>query len=212
MRTIGHARTTSLHSRSTRLLLALIVAAMTCILVLPATASAKVDKKYAKRYAAVVKLRAGLQEAHEDAYNGYLDVLVETANTMKPLIGSPDPYDQATLAVAKGNAQQDFEIYKETLRPGNDEYLKSTQKFYHDCKGWFSKPGDKLRFHRWARRLAQGVMLGNAAWGQVALGFVALAGEDIAGAQSHNDEATKLAARANTYIQEAFEGLRALQR
>jgi len=212
MRTIGHTRTTSFHSRSTRMLLALILAVTTCFLVLPATASAKVDKKYAKRYAAKVAYYAGFQEAHEDAYNGYLDTLAQTANEMKTVIGSPDPYDQAVLAVLKANAQQDFDIYKKTLKPGNENYLEATQKFYPASKGWFSKPGDKLRFHRWTRRLAQGVMLGNAAWGQAALGFVALAAEDMAGAQSHNEEATKLATRANTYIQEAFAGLRALQR
>jgi hypothetical protein len=212
MRTIGHTRTAPFHGRSTRMLLALILALMSCVLVLPATASAKVDRKYAKRYAAKVAYYAAFQESHEDAYNGYLDTLTDTANEMKKVIGSPDPYDQAILGVLKANAQQDFDIYKKTLRPGNDNYLEVVQKFYPASKGWFSKPGDKLRFHRWTRRLAQGVMLGNAAWGQAALAFLALAAEDMAGAQEHNDEATKLATRANTYIQEAFEGLRALQR
>jgi hypothetical protein len=212
MRTIGHTRPTSFHSRSTRMLLALILAVMTCVLVLPATASAKVDKKYAKRYAAKVAYYVSFQGAHEDAYNGYLDTLTETANEMKTVIGSPDPYDQAILAVLKANAQQDFDIYTQTLKAGNDNYLKAIQKFYPACKDWFSKPGDKLRFHRWTRRLAQGVMFANQAYAEVAGGYLSLAAEDIAGAQGHNNAATHLATEANTYIQGAFEGLRALQR
>jgi hypothetical protein len=55
-------------------------------------------------------------------------------------------------------------------------------------------------------------MYANQAWSELAGSFLNLSLEDMAGAQGHNNAAVKLSTRANTYVQEAFAGLRALQR
>ena len=54
-RIIGHPQTSSSWRRRLPTVLVLTLAVLICLLVLPASASAKVDKKYAKAYAAKVE-------------------------------------------------------------------------------------------------------------------------------------------------------------
>ena len=129
-REMARARTVSSRSRYARTALALTLAVATCVLVLPAVASAKVDKKHAKAYAAKVRVCAAVEDTYRREYNGFLDDLVSTANEMKPLIGSSDPGDQMHLALLTQYAQEAHERWVTEMTPDHRRILKMMKALY----------------------------------------------------------------------------------
>jgi hypothetical protein len=212
MRSVRPVRTSFSRGRSTRAAGALILAVVACILVLPATAAANVDKKHAKAYAAKVRMFVVLEKDHRRSYNAYEDSLVATANEMKPLIGSPEPNDKLALEQLKTYATACRESYLSDLRQFNAMYLKLVRAFYPACKDWFSQAADKTRFHRWTNRLDMGVSRSNRAFLYLSNAFLRLSEEDMEGAQAYNNQAIELVSQAEPIIDEALDGLRALRR
>jgi hypothetical protein len=212
MRSFRHVRMSFSRGRSARTAVALILAVVAGILVLPATASATVDKKHAKAYAAKVRMFVILEQDHRRSYNTYEESLVATANEMKPLIGSPDPNDKLGLEQLKIYANGCRESYLTDLRQFNIVYLKLVRAFYPASKDWFSQAADKTRFHRWTSRLDMGVSRSNRAFLYLSNAFLRLSEEDMEGAQAYNNQAIQLVSQAGPMVDEALDGLRALRR
>jgi len=208
----AHAQKTSSRSRRAQTALALTLAVATCLLVLPAVASAKVDKKYAKAYAAKVGACAAMEDAHRREYNGFLDNLVSTANEMKPLIGSPDPDDQIRLGQLTQFAQEAHDMWVTQMTPAHRRTLKVMKAVYPDCKAWFSQAADKVVFHGATSQLVRGFDATNDAFMHLATSYGFLAQQNIAGAQAEIAQAAKVIGQAEPNIDAGLARLKALER
>jgi hypothetical protein len=203
-------RSSSLRRRApSALLLALVL--LTCVLVLPATASAVVDKSHAKAYAATVKALSRREVIHQQFYNAYVDQMISIATDMEPIVNSLDPDDQATVASLQAAAGSAYARYP-SLKKVNLNYLDYVKTFYRLRNNWFSNEADKIRLEKWMTKYANGLRLTNAAFAKIADANMALSDKDVPTARTRNNEAIKLILKGDPLIKAALDGLRALRR
>jgi len=191
------------------LVLALVL--VTCVLALPATASAVVDSAHATAYAATIKSLARREVIHERLYNAYQSQMVELATEMEPILNSLDPDDQATVAgdqAAAANAYKRFAGIKKVNKVFLD-YLKS---FYDEHQKWFKGDDDKITLEKWCKKYENALRLANSAFAKLAAANMALSDKDVGVARARNSEANALIMKADPAIKESLAGLRALQR
>jgi hypothetical protein len=192
------------------LLLALVL--VTCVLVLPAPASAVVDKSHARVYAATISALARRQTGNERLYSAYLSAMVGLATEMEPLLSSLDPDDQATVASDQAAAGRAYKSYKSTYRELNQVYLDYVKSFYDEHKSWFKSHEDKIHLDKASTKFANGLRYANSAFAKLAAANMALSDKDVATARARNSEASALILKANPAIKEGLNGLRALRR
>ena len=188
--------------RSARVVLTLALAASCCVLLLPATAGAKVDKKYAQafegRVDGLIKGRTMLIKA----YGQYLDELNNIGRQMEPLIGSLKPDDQALLAALQKDAKVEFKAGKSVMLRMVDSWEGMASDLGKKAGPWFSEPGDRLELGRGVRKCINGGEISKTALAHLMLGYRALGAAKI-------DEARSQAQQAATIVPAADEAQRA---
>ena len=208
-RSIRRPRRSSLWGRRVPSALILALVLLTCVLVLPATASAVVDKSHARAYAATVKALARREVIHQQFYNAYVDQMISIATNMEPIVNSLDPDDQATVAALQAAAGSAYARYP-SLKKLNLIYLDYVKTFYRIRNSWFSNEADKIRLEKWMTKYANGLRSTNAAFGKIADANMALSDKDVGVARARDDEAIKLILKGDPLIKQALDGLRAL--
>jgi hypothetical protein len=192
------------------LVLALVL--VTCVLILPAPASAVVDKSHARVYAATVSVLSRREKTHQQLYNAYADQMISVATDMEPIVNSLDPDDQATVATLQVVAGHAYERYTTSLKKVNSIYLSYVKSFYRAHQSWFSHEADKIRLEKWTTKYTNGLRSTNAAFAKLADANMALSDKDVPTARSCNNDAIKLILKGDPLIKQALDGLRALRR
>ena len=199
-------------TRRARLLVFLVLAVTVTMLAVAATASAKVDKKYAKAYAGEIKTYQTLEDDHRDTYNAYVGSIKDLYDDMLPLINSTEPADQIALAVDVQAAQDDAQEYLDDYGVVSKLELHAVQNFYPHRKNWFGKAADRAAFHTACKDLAVRYKDLDTAMNTVYGGFVALSNKNLPLAHLHGNDAGKLVTKAEPVLTGAFAALRNLQR
>ena len=190
------------------------VAVTTCLLVLPAIASAKVDKKYAKMYAGKVLVITETEIGHRTAYNAYASTLADLGTQMQRALAS-DPSDPNYWTYVNNvaqEAQQDSDLWDAQLKPECIRELALVNHLHPSCKDWFSKSADKITFRHVTAELYRGYDASNRALVCLAVAFDDLAQKDVAGAQDENAKAIKIIGPAEADMNAGLSGIRSLER
>ena len=190
------------------------LAVTTCLLVLPAIASAKVDKKYAKSYAGKVLVITETEIGHRTAYNAYVSTLADLGTQMKQALASDpsDPNYQNSIDIVAREAQEQSDGWDAEYKPEAIRELALVNHLYTSCKGWFSKSADKITFRHVTAELYRGYAASNRAFACLAVAFYDLAQKDVAGAQDENAQAIKIIGPAEADMNAGLSGIKSLER
>jgi hypothetical protein len=213
-RTVGHLRIASSWSRCAQTAVVMSLALAMCLLVLPASASAKVDKKHAKAYAGKILICTANETEHRGAYNASADELQRAADDMIKVLAM-DHSDPGYQTYLDALTQQDEETAHSMLTvidPENVRELGEMKALYPACKGWFSKSADKIVFHSATSQLVRGFALSNQAFLNLAHAFDALSLTDVPTARSFNMLATQEITLGGPDVQSAVSTLTGLER
>ena len=188
----------------------LVAAVAGALLVVPATANAHVDKSHKKAYSRTLKR----WNKYDDDYWHSLGVLRGELNSIgaaeKPLIGSSDPTDQATLKMLEGEASAAAGEEKDVAVPER-ALQKEVAGFYKRAKNWFADRADRLRLKLATRKYGDGVKKSLEAGHKVASCAQRLGQADLASALDDDTAAVKLAKVGHGLTTAAMQELESLK-
>lgn len=218
MQTNGHARGASSRKRRARtfapLALTLLLALMTWTVLLPAPASAKVDKKYAKAYANQLRSAENAHVSFKEMANAYAEGLPDAYMQLdQPLkLDQTDPSVQEQIDEYKSWTRGQYNEYMSTWAGHAAKYEKAVSRFYPRVKHMFSNNADKIRLKRWARRWTLGAGDLVKAFNHMAVSWYYLSQLDLTSALTEKEAANALIESAKPSIKKALEELRKLKR
>ena len=172
---MGHrsvARRTGAGIVNVRVVVAAVLAAAVCMLVLPAAAGAKVDRKYAVPYRTGLAALVTHNRTEVRAFNAYATDMSETASHIASILAS-DPVDKAALDAERDHAKKLHDQYFDVklIITGN---LAFANAFGIRAERWFSDAGDEIDFGRGMHNFTSGIRAADKALLNVALAFQCL--------------------------------------
>lgn len=133
---------------------ALLLVVVACALLLPSTADAKVNRRYARQYKSTVNLLLTYKTEMKKSYNVQVADLVAAHEELQAILAG-DPVDDAALMeeqVYCGDTADDVMLLHRWPR----DLKQRTKTFYWTARLWFSTDRDKTAFRRATRRISTG--------------------------------------------------------
>jgi hypothetical protein len=198
----------------TTLALTLLLALMTSTVLLPAPASAEVDKKYAKAYANELRFASNAHVSFQAMANAFTEGLPDAFMQLEQLLAldQTDPSVQEQINEYKGWTRGEYDEYMSTWSRRAAKYEKAVSRFHDRVKRMFSDDTDKIRVRRLARRWTLGAGDLVKAFNSMAVSWYYLSQLDMASALTEKDAANRLIESAKPSIEKALAGLRRLRR
>ncbi len=212
MRQVPHARRRVAGSVHIRIVVAVVLAAAVCALLLPAAASAKVDKKHAARYKNGVNGLSHILKTDQETFNAYASALADTAQSIEAILSS-DPVDHDALLNEEAAAARLVTDEASFVHTATNLEAAADYFFFH-AKGWFRSAADGIKFRQGTHKISAAAVSLQTAWKNMALaaGQLAIDPPDLAKAREYNQVASNAVDIANQKIKDGFAILRALQR
>ena len=196
-----------------RMIIVLMVVAAGVLLALPATAGAHVDKKYRAEYTRTLDSYSRLFYRWETLYVNLEVMLTANANSIRPLIGSADPNDQAELAALEHRAKITHDN-QELVMKGWAKTLKASFNGFR-AKGlrWFDSRSERARFVHQANLMQTycGMLLTDSAFPRLSQAALMLSNGAVDLATQKMLEARDWSETAERDFEEALAALRKMR-
>jgi len=192
--------------------IAVLVALCVCFSILPATASAHVDKKHRVDYLKVMMAWDKSSTEFKRSVKVLFDTASATATEMQPLLGSTNPTDQMVLKQLEDEmASLDQQVAHGSVLKAMYNVINEAADFYERAAPWFKTHADKIelhtgstKFHNGVHGLAVMLLQDLTAVRYLAIGNVAKARDDLANAEGQ-------AARNAQLVETGLEKLTSLE-